>query len=214
MAGKCKRQHIHYTNSAQHNLIHFIHKINSTRCRQYIFTKSHQTRSEWKAILEIQFQWNRTQRSTSNDWLYSKPHQWTATDLRYVWLKRNRWEAHGRFLSMDYSSARWTFAKKEISISFSKQGGHSQGGNIIFILLSERPEYNAKIALVHGMAPAVLLVKSDANPMLNILLDNLDNLKVWLHLVCLCQKDSLKCALVSLRIIVKGFQKSHTLLFF
>lgn len=36
-------------------------------------------------------------------------------------------------------------------------GGHSQGGTTIFALLSERPEYNEKIALVHAIAAAVYL---------------------------------------------------------
>ncbi|XP_055316816.1 lipase 3-like [Sitodiplosis mosellana] len=59
--------------------------------------------------------------------------------------------------------------------------GHSQGGNIIFILLSERPEYNKKIALVHAMAAAVFMVKSDSNALLNPLLDNLDDLKIFVE---------------------------------
>ncbi|XP_031635022.1 lipase 3-like [Contarinia nasturtii] len=36
-------------------------------------------------------------------------------------------------------------------------GGHSQGGTTIFALLSERPEYNKKISLVHAIAAAVYL---------------------------------------------------------
>lgn len=33
--------------------------------------------------------------------------------------------------------------------------GHSQGSTIIFVLLSERPEYNSKISSIHAMAPQV-----------------------------------------------------------
>lgn len=35
--------------------------------------------------------------------------------------------------------------------------GHSQGGTISFVLLSERPEYNDKIAIVHAMTPGVMM---------------------------------------------------------
>lgn len=35
--------------------------------------------------------------------------------------------------------------------------GHSQGGTISFVLLSEREEYNEKIAIAHEMAPGVIL---------------------------------------------------------
>lgn len=56
--------------------------------------------------------------------------------------------------------------------------GHSQGGNIIFILLSERPEYNKKIALIHAMAAAVFMEKTDSNALLTPFLDNLGDIKV------------------------------------
>lgn len=35
--------------------------------------------------------------------------------------------------------------------------GHSQGVTSLFVLLSERPEYNAKIALAHAMTPPIIL---------------------------------------------------------
>ncbi|XP_011184339.1 lipase 3 [Zeugodacus cucurbitae] len=35
--------------------------------------------------------------------------------------------------------------------------GHSQGGTVYFVMLSSRPEYNAKIKTGHGLAPAVYM---------------------------------------------------------
>lgn len=35
--------------------------------------------------------------------------------------------------------------------------GHSQGATSIFVLLSEHPEYNKKIAMVHAMTPPIFL---------------------------------------------------------
>lgn len=34
---------------------------------------------------------------------------------------------------------------------------HSQGASAFFVMLSERPEYNDKIEMMHGMAPAVAM---------------------------------------------------------
>lgn len=34
--------------------------------------------------------------------------------------------------------------------------GHSQGATSVFVLLSELPEYNKKIAMVHAMTPPVI----------------------------------------------------------
>lgn len=56
-------------------------------------------------------------------------------------------------------------------------GGHSQGGTIIFALLSERPEYNEKISLVHAMAAAVFMQTKSA--LLTSLLKNLNEIKVF-----------------------------------
>lgn len=56
-------------------------------------------------------------------------------------------------------------------------GGYSQGGTIIFALLSERPEYNKKIALVHAMAAAVFMINNST--LLNPLLENLNDIKVF-----------------------------------
>lgn len=35
--------------------------------------------------------------------------------------------------------------------------GHSQGGSVLTVLLSDRPEYNEKVSSVHLMAPAIFL---------------------------------------------------------
>lgn len=35
--------------------------------------------------------------------------------------------------------------------------GHSQGVTSVFVLLSERPEYNAKIKIIHAMTPPIIM---------------------------------------------------------
>lgn len=54
--------------------------------------------------------------------------------------------------------------------------GYSQGGTVIFILLSERPEYNNKIATVHAMAAAVYFI--DLSPIYIPALLNIDTIQV------------------------------------
>lgn len=54
--------------------------------------------------------------------------------------------------------------------------GYSQGGTSIFVLLSERPEYNEKIASVHLLAPAVFYTRT--NPLITPLLKNINTIKV------------------------------------
>lgn len=54
--------------------------------------------------------------------------------------------------------------------------GYSQGGTTIFALLSERPEYNDKIALVHGMGAAVFMKNSHS--FLKPVLENINEIKV------------------------------------
>lgn len=53
---------------------------------------------------------------------------------------------------------------------------HSQGGSAVFVLLSERPEYNEKISSVHTMAGAIFLKYS--NTWLNYVLPHIDELQV------------------------------------
>lgn len=54
--------------------------------------------------------------------------------------------------------------------------GHSQGGSVVAVLLSERPEYNEKIASVHLIASAIFL--KYYNQMLEPFLKNLNEIKV------------------------------------
>lgn len=54
--------------------------------------------------------------------------------------------------------------------------GYSQGGTSIFVLLSERPEYNEKIASIHLMAAAVFY--TNTNPLITPLLKNINTIKV------------------------------------
>lgn len=56
--------------------------------------------------------------------------------------------------------------------------GHSQGGTIVTILLSERPEYNDKIASVHMIAGAVFVVKNAAPTVIIPILKNIRELMV------------------------------------
>lgn len=55
--------------------------------------------------------------------------------------------------------------------------GYSQGGTSIFALLSERPEYNDKISLVHGMGAAVFMKNSHS--ILSPLLNNINGIQVY-----------------------------------
>lgn len=57
--------------------------------------------------------------------------------------------------------------------------GYSQGGTSIFVLLSEHPEYNEKIASIHLMAAAVFYTKS--NPIITPLLKNINTIKVSMN---------------------------------
>lgn len=54
--------------------------------------------------------------------------------------------------------------------------GHSQGGSVLAVLLSERPEYNDKISLTHLIAPAIIM--KHYNVLLKPALNNVDQLKV------------------------------------
>lgn len=54
--------------------------------------------------------------------------------------------------------------------------GHSQGGTVIAILLSERPEYNDRISSVHLIASAIIL--KYYNPMFEPFLKKLKEIKV------------------------------------
>lgn len=60
--------------------------------------------------------------------------------------------------------------------------GYSQGGTSLFVLLSELPEYNEKLASIHLMAPAIFYTKT--NPLITPLLKNVNTVKVctWIWL--------------------------------
>lgn len=45
--------------------------------------------------------------------------------------------------------------------------GHSQGSTAFFVMLSERPEYNAKIKMMHAMAP-VAYIDNAISPVLRV----------------------------------------------
>lgn len=63
--------------------------------------------------------------------------------------------------------------------------GHSQGSTSFFVMCSERPEYNAKIKMMHALAP-VAYIDNAISPVLRIA----DVVPVTLHVrslfVCLC----------------------------
>lgn len=54
--------------------------------------------------------------------------------------------------------------------------GHSQGGTVLMVLLSERPEYNDKILSAHIMNAAVVMKYS--NPLLNYITPHIDEIQV------------------------------------
>lgn len=57
--------------------------------------------------------------------------------------------------------------------------GHSQGGSVLTVLLSDRPEYNEKVSSVHLMAPAIFL--RFYNFLLHPAVTNLYQIKVCKH---------------------------------
>lgn len=62
--------------------------------------------------------------------------------------------------------------------------GHSQGSTILLALLSERPEYNQKISSAHLMATTAII--RHYNPILNLILPNLDDIQVCLIFPFFC----------------------------
>lgn len=67
--------------------------------------------------------------------------------------------------------------------------GHSQGGTSVLVLLSERPEFNAKIASIHLLAGAVYY--TNTHLIVTPLLKNVNTLKVGMNaiqfaIVCGC----------------------------
>lgn len=45
--------------------------------------------------------------------------------------------------------------------------GHSQGSTAFFVMMSERPEYNAKIKMMHALAP-VAYIDNAISPVLRV----------------------------------------------
>lgn len=54
--------------------------------------------------------------------------------------------------------------------------GYSQGGTSVFVLLSERPEFNEKFQSIHLLAGAV--VYTNSNPIITPLLKNINTIRV------------------------------------
>lgn len=66
--------------------------------------------------------------------------------------------------------------------------GHSQGGSVIAVLLSERPEYNEKLSSVHLIAGAIFL--KYYNQALEPFLKNLNEIKVRSYFILTRWTDS------------------------
>lgn len=56
--------------------------------------------------------------------------------------------------------------------------GHSQGGTLLTILLSEHPEYNSKIASAHLIAGAIIM-SNTVSKLLAPIVKNMKQLKVF-----------------------------------
>lgn len=111
-----------------------------------------------------------------------------------VWLGNARGNSFSRnHTSIDAEDSKfWKFSWHEIGVydlpamidyilAKTKQKqliyvGHSQGGTIMFVLLSEHPEYNEKVSSVHIMAGAIIMKYS--NTLFNLVLPNMDEIKV------------------------------------
>lgn len=59
--------------------------------------------------------------------------------------------------------------------------GHSQGTTAFFVMLSEKPEYNDKIEMMHAMAPVAFLSNVNSPP-LRLLVPIMDYIKVCILL--------------------------------
>ncbi|OAD58579.1 Lipase 3 [Eufriesea mexicana] len=107
---------------------------------------------------------------------YSRRHlDWTVSD-REFWLFS--WHEIGVYdypATIDYI-LNTTWQKKLIIIS------HSQGGTAFFVMGSERPEYQKKIAAVFAMAPAVFMSRSE-NLLYQVLAPFANDIKVLTSLI-------------------------------
>ncbi|CAH0553221.1 unnamed protein product [Brassicogethes aeneus] len=83
-----------------------------------------------------------------------------------VWMPNARGNTHSRkhkTLNPDKDFSFWNFSYI----------GHSQGGTVLFVMTSEKPEYKEKINVVIGLAPAVYLNNFD-HPYLMDFVDNFE----------------------------------------
>ncbi|XP_061386646.1 lipase 3-like [Musca vetustissima] len=120
--------------------------------------------------------------SSSDIWVLKgvpSPLAYTLVENGYdVWLGNTRGNPYGGYhpqLSMD-SAEYWRFTWHQIGVldlpsiidfvlKTTKQNnlhyvGHSQGTTTMFVLLSSRPEYNAKLRSVHLLAPVTFMEHS------------------------------------------------------
>ena len=95
-----------------------------------------------------------------------------------IWLTNTRENGYSRPYDGTY---KWDYTWEELALvdmpqvidfilkSTSKEQliyiGHSQGGRIIYSLLSERPEYNEKVQLFAAMAPGMYIYNENFHPL-------------------------------------------------
>lgn len=60
---------------------------------------------------------------------------------------------------------------------------HSQGATAFFVMLSERPEYNDKIEMMHALAPAVFLSHSKS-PLIRAIVPFISVVRVCMTVQC------------------------------
>lgn len=121
-----------------------------------------------------------------------------------VWMINNRGNhystghvAYDAFGSRTNRSNYWSFSMHEIGIYdlpasidyiLKETGqtklnyiGHSHGATVYFIMTSEKPEYNAKIELMHAFAPPIFL-KNIGIPSIRAMAATTSSLRVRLQL--------------------------------
>ncbi|GLV35374.1 uncharacterized protein CBL_01476 [Carabus blaptoides fortunei] len=135
---------------------------------------------------------------SSDTWLLRSPDKDLAfilADNGYdVWISNVRGNVYSRkhiSLDPDKDKQFWNFSFHEIGyydlpatidyvLNVTNQKSlfyicHSMGCTVFFILCSTRPEYNSKIRLMHGLAPAVYIVHKPS-PLMKLIISNTPSL--------------------------------------
>lgn len=107
-------------------------------------------------------------------------HEIGVYDLGKQWKKISKFSAtqswSSYFTDFFLAAAYIDFILEQTNQTQLIYTGYSQGGTSMFVLLSEHPEYNEKLASIHLLAPAVFYTKTNA--LIQPLLKNINTVKV------------------------------------